>query len=76
MMRITYDPCESCESKKKFRHCVRAKKTMCPNYCMAQYLKMEENDLNDSTVPIEIFINILRARGWYGDLKKIERVTV
>ena len=64
-----YDPCVDCEWRRKMGKCPMANKHHCPTYGMVNNMQIELNH-TDKRVPTEFYIEILRARGWHGELKR------
>lgn len=70
-----YDPCAVCELKKKMGACLMKTKKDCPDYSLAGWLRYELNARRDS-VPVEFYIEVLRAKGWHGELKHTDVVKI
>lgn len=72
-----YDPCAVCKSKKKYGYCgVKTKIKDCPSYALADWLKYELDPTHGDAVPIEFYAEVLRAKGWHGELKHTDVVKV
>lgn len=72
----TYDPCGGCHFK-LHPPCpiVRPKAHNCPAVMIHEALLMGEAKMLPK-IPDELFMELLRQRGWHGELKQIQSVRV
>lgn len=66
--KITYNPCESCIHREYWHCCPFKRRTVCSRFVFSKYLNMIED--GDPQVPDEILIEILRKKGWHGEIRQ------
>lgn len=69
-----YNPCEQCPHRANLFRCPFSKRQNCAQYVFSQYLYIVEN--GGFGVPDEVLVEILRKRGWHGELRQQSVVRV
>lgn len=70
-----FNPCQDCQYKQYNGKCAMAHKSYCPLYEMTDALKTELQSPIQG-IPDEWFVEVLRRRGWHGELKHTTIVTI
>lgn len=70
----TYDPCPECDYRIKFGRCPCNKKSGCPVRETILTLRTQKSSVD--RIPTEFFIDVLRRRGWSGELKQEAKVKI
>ena len=66
-----YDPCAVCEWCERRGKCPFATKKMCPTHELIGWLKEELRQQKD-LIPVEFYAEVLREKGWHGELKRTD----
>lgn len=68
-----YSPCTNCYAKRKYgwTRCPFDKKPNCSAYKMCEALEAMDNNTDSlDSIPVELFVRVLRHHGYSGELRK------
>lgn len=69
-----YNPCSECKFKINFGCCPMGQRRKCPTWMLADILQTDKEAVDK--IPDNLLIDVLRKRGWHGELKQTTLVTI